>query len=151
MKLFQLGACLALLLLCGCGAEADDQHAIDKAYYEWAAAADAKDLDRWDDFLAPDAVFMPPDSAALKTREEILDFHQALFADPAFSGISCKQEMIEIAASGDLAWSAGYCDFDIITEDGGIIGKRSKWTKVWEKQPDGSWKGKLNMWNSDPS
>ena len=124
-----------------------DRSAIEAAYSAWAVAADAKDMSRWVSFLAPDALFLPPNHAALRNEQSIRDFYAALFADPLFS-IKCKQQQVEVAASGDLAWSTGTCKVTFTGPDGQSATDSSKWVKVWKKQPDGQWKCSVNGWSS---
>ena len=150
-------SCAALLAisLSACGqmdgsnqdARADDEAAIRAAYDAWVVAADGKDIDSWVTFLGPDAVFLPPDAGEQTTYEEIRDSYVRTFEDPNWS-IACAHTEVEIAEAGDMAWSRGNCDFTISGPDGEPVQNRSKWNKVWVKQPDGSWKNRLNAWSS---
>ena len=124
-----------------------DRQAIDSAYSAWAMATDAKDMDRWVTFLAPDAVFLPPNHPALRDRESIQEFYAALFADPRFS-IKCKQNQVEVASASDLAWSTGTCEVTFTGAKGRPASDVSKWVKIWKKQPDGRWKCSANSWSS---
>ena len=85
-----------------------DEEKIDRTYAAWVRAANAKDLEKWSAFLAPDAWFSPADATPLTTDEEILDYYRKSFADPEFS-LSCEQHEINIADSDGMAWSRGVC------------------------------------------
>jgi uncharacterized protein (TIGR02246 family) len=124
-----------------------DRQTIEAAYAAWARAADAKDMDTWLTFLAPDALFLPPDSPALDTRESIRQFYSRLFADPLFS-IKCKGRKVDLSASREMAWSTGTCEATFSGPNGEASGASTKWLKVWRKQPDGQWKCAVNTWNS---
>lgn len=124
-----------------------DRQAIEAAYAAWARAADAKDLDTWMTFLAADALFLPPDSPALRTRESIREFYSRLFADPLFS-IRCTAETVDVSASRDMAWETGTCEATFSGSNGGASRASTKWLKVWRKQPDGQWRCAVNSWNS---
>ena len=151
MKFILIMCCSVALVFSGAvNAQKDVELAIEETYYEWAAAANAKDIERWSTFLAPEAIFLPPDSGALNTHESIRNYYLESFADPNFT-LHCKQHSIEIAASGDIAWSTGKCESTFTGSSGEKESGKSKWAKVWAKQSDGSWKGKLNIWNKDPS
>ena len=119
---------------------------IDKTYKDWLDAVNAKDLDRWASFLAPDALFMPPNSPALRDGQAIRDFYSGLFADSRFS-LRCRQEKVEVAESEELAWSTGSCEATFTGPNGDAAQGQSKWVKVWKKQPNGEWKCRVNSWN----
>lgn len=124
-----------------------DRQAIEAAYAAWARAADAKDMDTWITFLAPDALFLPPDSPALRTTEAIRQFYSRLFADPLFT-IKCKSQKVDVSASRDMAWATGTCEATFSGPNGEASGASTKWLKVWRRQPDDKWKCAVNTWNS---
>ena len=146
-----------LLIYCSAGfvfsgtafGQSEDARAIENAYYDWAAAANAKDIERWSAYLAPEVLFLPPNHAALITHESIRQYYLELFADPNFT-LHCEQRSVEIAASGDIAWATGGCEGTFTDSDGEKERGKSKWAKVWAKQADGTWKCQLNIWNADP-
>lgn len=119
---------------------------ISKAYDEWVIATNKKDLENWASFLAPGAVFLPPNHPKLDKEEEIREFYSQLFEDDRFH-LKCKQELVQVSESEDLAWSTGHCEATFSTESG-IGHDRSKWAKVWRRIPTGEWKCVLNSWSS---
>ena len=123
-----------------------DEAAIRTAYDAWVVAADGKDIDSWVTFLGPDTIFLPPNTEALTTNEDIRELYVSIFEDPNWS-ISCEHTEVEIAEAGDMAWSRGYCDSTVSGPDGTPVHYRGKWKKVWIKQPDGSWKNRLNSFS----
>jgi ketosteroid isomerase-like protein len=154
MRNFSCTALLAISLT-ACGqtdgsgqdTRTDDEAAIRAAYDAWVVAADGKDIESWVTFLGPDAIFLPPDTEALTTFEDIRDSYVRTFEDPNWS-IACEHTEVEIADAGDMAWSRGYCNFTISGPDGEPAQNRSKWNKVWIKHTDGSWRNRLNAWSS---
>lgn len=144
-----------LLIAIGCmfptalwGDANDDAEAIRDTYLEWVASTNARDIDRWATFVAPGAVFLPPGTAPLESKESITAFYAELFDDPNFS-LACSQRHVEIADSGELAWSRGICAATFSLPDGTVGQGSSKWVKVWVLSEDGQWKCRLNTWNSD--
>jgi uncharacterized protein (TIGR02246 family) len=123
------------------------ERAIADAYSSWVQTTNAKDLEAWASFLAPGAVFLPPDTPVLADRQAILDFYAELFADSQFS-LDCRQERVDVAISEDLAWSFGKCESSFTGPDGRMHHGTSKWMKVWKRQPSGEWKCAANSWNS---
>ncbi len=127
-------------------ASASDESLIDETYEAWEQTTHAKDIDAWSAFLDEDAVFTPPGTPVLDNREAILDYYRAAFADPNFS-LDCEQTRVEIATSGDSAWSRGICNATFTNADGEKDQGKSRWFKTWGKQSDGSWKCRVNTWN----
>jgi len=125
-----------------------DRVAIDNAYAAWVQADNTKDLNRWVSFLAPNALFLPPNHTALRSNEAIRSFYAELFADKRFA-LECRQEKIEVSASGDIAWSAGSCRSTFTGPKDSVAHDTSKWVKVWKRQPNGEWKCAVNSWSSD--
>jgi len=121
--------------------------AIERAYEEWVNATNAKDLERWASFLAPDAIFLPPNHPALRDEAAIRAFYSRLFADSRFS-LKCRQEAVEVAESEDFAWSTGTCEATFTGPDGDTDQDLSKWVKVWKRLSGGEWKCKINSWSS---
>jgi len=119
---------------------------ITKAYDEWVAATNAKDMEQWSSFLAPQPVFLPPGSPALETKQDIIDYYIELFEDPSFQ-LECAMTFVEVAESGDMAWARGTCQARFTAPNGDLATGSSKWTKVWVRLRDGSWKCRLNTWN----
>ena len=120
---------------------------IDNTYEDWVDAVNAKDLPRWASFLAPDALFMPPNRPALRDGQAIRDFYSELFVDSRFS-LSCRQEKVEVAGSEELAWSTGTCHVTFTGPEGEAAQDSTKWVKVWQKQSNGEWKCRVNSWSS---
>ena len=125
---------------------ADHERAIRAAYDEWVATANAKELDRWARYLAPDPIFLPPTGPALEGQESIRSFYAELFSDPTFS-IDCRQDDVEVAGSEDLAWSTGSCTATFADPDGQPVRAVTKWAKVWKRSPDGVWRCALSSWS----
>jgi uncharacterized protein (TIGR02246 family) len=156
MNLFSTTVCFTILamMLSACGQtdgrnqdmRADDEAAIRAAYDAWVVAADSKNIEAWVTFLEPDAIFLPPNTDALTTYEDIRDRYVSIFEDPNWS-IACEHTEVEIAKAGDMAWSRGYCNTTVSGSDGTPVENRGKWNKVWLKQADGSWKNRLNSFS----
>jgi ketosteroid isomerase-like protein len=58
------------------GAPESDATIIEQNYKAWVQVTNARDLELWSSYLAPDASFMPPDAPLLDTRDAILDYYQ---------------------------------------------------------------------------
>jgi uncharacterized protein (TIGR02246 family) len=141
---------LIVLLISGriaFGASESDASIIEQNYNAWVQVTNARDLELWSSYLAPDASFMPPDAALLDTRDAILDYYRKAFADPHFS-LDCQQLSVDVAQSRDMAWASGECKATFTGMDGEKASGTSRWFKVWLKQADGSWKCRVNTWDN---
>jgi ketosteroid isomerase-like protein len=54
----------------------------------------------------------------------------------------------DISASGDLGYTYGTYEFSALGKDGKPVVDHGKYTSIWKKQKDGSWKVVLDMGNS---
>ena len=114
---------------------------------QWSKAAGAKDVDKLISFYSDDAIVLPPNMAALTAKDSIRNFWNSLLTSPG-SSISWKTTRVEVAASGDMAFSTGTYELTM-TEGGKPVNERGKYLEVWEKQADGKWKCGADMWSSD--
>jgi ketosteroid isomerase-like protein len=126
----------------------DSSKAIRAAYNEWVEAVNAKDIEWWSRFLAPGALFLPPDIPALDSNDAIINFYVELFRDQNFT-LDCVQSFVEISDSNDLAWTRGTCRATFSLPNGEVGRGSSKWAKVWVRSESGEWKCRLNAWNND--
>ena len=120
---------------------------IEQTYNAWVRATNAKDIEQWSAYLAPQAVFQPPGAPLLETKEAISDYYRRTFSDPNFA-LDCQQSIVVVARSGEMAWARGVCRATFTDAEGLVANGKSRWFKVWLKQADGSWKCKLNTWNN---
>lgn len=149
MTAFKLAkVCLAAALF-GSGvlnAGQTEEQAIHDAYAAWVQAANEKDIAKWSRFLADDPYFVPAASPPLTSTKAVLDFYETLFFDRWFS-LDCEQEHVEVSESADMAWARGTCLATFTGPDGSKGSSTSRWFKVWIRHSDGSWRGRVNIWN----
>ena len=127
-------------------AESDEQ-SIQKTYRAWVGATNEKDIEKWSAFLATNPYFHPADSLPLASTDEVISYYARSFADPLFS-LDCKQEYVDVSESGKMAWSRGKCKATFSGPDGKEASGGSRWLKVWIKQPDGTWRCRVNTWKN---
>jgi len=115
---------------------------------QWSKAAAAKDLEQTVAYYSDDAVVLPPNAASAMTKEAIRNTWKDLLASPGLV-ITRKPTRFELAKSGDMAWLSGTYELTMNDAAGSPINDHGKYLEVWEKQPDGNWKCRAEMWNSD--
>jgi uncharacterized protein (TIGR02246 family) len=149
-----LPVCFALLSFAFFGtASAEDtksviEQALRDADAQLSAAAATKDLEKTVSYYSEDAIVMPPNTSAAKTKEAIENVLKDFLASPG-AAVSWKATKVEIAKSGDLACVSGIYEEMTIDASGKPVKDRGKYVKVWEKQADGKWKCRADIWNSD--
>lgn len=141
------GIYLVTALIVGSISNAADSEvqAIHETYNAWVESANEKDIAKWSTFLAENPYFSPADSPPLTSTNEVIDYYKKSFSDPWFS-LDCEQEEVEISVSGEMAWARGICNATFTGPDGNKTHGTSRWFKVWTKQSDGSWRGRVNTW-----
>lgn len=115
---------------------------------EWSKAAASKDADRVAAFYAEDAVAYPPNEPVAVGRAAAKKVWAAYLGDKSFS-ISWKTVHAEVAASGELGYTAGTYEDSYTGPDGKVVNEKGKYLCTWKKQKDGTWKAIHDMWNSD--
>lgn len=151
-KLFPIVATMLVFALSGCAPPAVDtaaeEAAIREMDVEWMNAANAKDVERMLGLYTDDASLYPPNLAIVTGKEAIRTYYSQLVESPGFV-TSLETTNVGISSAGDLAYSAGTSEETINDPEGNPVTTSGKWVVVLKKQPDGTWKSVLDIWNSD--
>jgi ketosteroid isomerase-like protein len=151
-KMSFLVGCIALLSLTFvCPAPAADtkiEQALRDLDAQWSKAAGAKDVDKTVSYYSEGAIVMPPNAPSATTKEAIRTVWKDLLTSPGVA-ISWKTTKVEVAKSGDMAYSSGTYELTMNDASGKPVNDRGKYLVVWEKQADGKWKCGADTWNSD--
>ncbi len=127
---------------------AEDTAAIRAIDVEWARAATAGEAEALTALYAPDATVLPPMSVLL--QGEAAKKYWADFAKD-FSGTS-ELTATAIEGRGDLAVVVGEYRSTPAPKKAGakaLPAEEGKYLEVLEKQADGSWKIKYDIWNAN--
>jgi ketosteroid isomerase-like protein len=113
---------------------------------DFMKAAAEKGAEGYMSYYAEDAVEVPNGTDAIhgkaniaKTMGFLNDKNNQLMWTPVDAGISM---------SGDLGYTSGTYEFRSKDKDGKPTVSHGKYTSIWKKQPDGSWKVVLDMGNT---
>lgn len=148
-SVFPAIALLALVAI-GCAATEPatltdpDRAAIRQQHAASVAAANAKDWARWTAGFTEDGVAMPPNSEAIRGRAALLKFAESY---PPFTDFTA--EVTEIEGSPTMAYARGTYAITITMPGTPPMPDRGKFVEIWKKQPDGSWKITIDIFNSD--
>ncbi len=147
MKKLILIVCVVVLpvaIVCNLppAASAADDKAVRDADEAWSKAAATKDVDKTVAFYADDAIALPPNETAAKTKDEIRNLWKRML--DTVTDISWKATRVEMAKSGEMACVTG--TYQLTMKDGSK--DHGKYCEVWEKK-GGAWKCGTDIWNSD--
>jgi uncharacterized protein (TIGR02246 family) len=114
---------------------------------ELLAAVNASDHRRLVALWADDGVLMPPNHAAVHGRSALDAYFRARFAGTRFR-FSFTSSDIQIAGDVAFEWLA-YATMAWPAGGGEAVEDTGKGLHVYRRQPDGSWKLELDIWNND--
>jgi uncharacterized protein (TIGR02246 family) len=127
---------------------AADETAIRAAEAEMVKAVAALDPARAVSFYTDDIVGMTVDAPVVQGKENMQKFFETWMKDkPEFSG---KTVQVEVARSGDLAYSWGTGKVSVKDKKGKVAETTHKYASVWKKQADGGWKIAVDTMIPDP-
>jgi ketosteroid isomerase-like protein len=115
---------------------------------QWAKAAADKDVEKTIGYYSDDAIVLPPNATSAATKETIRNVWKDMLESPGLV-IAWKPARVQFAKSGDMGWVSGTYELTMNDPSGKPIYDRGKYLEVWEKQTDGNWKCRADMWNSD--
>ncbi len=144
---------LAVVCVAGCQQATSDTHAADEAAIRAAdaatlKAAQVKNVDRVISNYAEDAVWLPPNAPTVQGKASIRAGWSQFLATPGLN-IDWHIEKLDIAHSGDLAYTFYKYQMTMQGPGGKAIADHGKDLAVWKKQSDGSWKMIVDTFNSD--
>jgi ketosteroid isomerase-like protein len=100
-------------------------------------------------YYAEDAVELPNGAHAIQGKANIAKTMG--FLDNKDNQLTWKPVYADISASGDLGYTYGTFEFRYRDKDGKLAVSHGKYTSIWKKQKDGSWKVVLDMGNENPA
>ncbi len=124
--------------------------AIIKADNAWDSLSALNSADGWLSFYTDDAIMMPPGEKVCIDKASRAVSINNMFGLPGAS-MRFQATKIEVAKSGDLGYSSGVYQFKSKDATGKESLETGKFCETWKKQPDGSWKCIVDIWNADPA
>lgn len=117
----------------------------DRAWFE-AYSTSVSPLDTQMVRFLDDARVLPPDAPMARGKNEIRAVFARLEAMPEFS-LAWSASTAD--ASGDLGYTIGTYHMEFHDPEGSPVAIDGKYTTVWKKQPDGTWKVAVDMFNAN--
>jgi len=152
MKTFAAIAVVSTAALCSCGAQperdgAAAELALRSAAQAYHDAASAKDARAVVEFYDDDALMVPPNAPRVEGIAEVSEYRFGFIETP---GVDLTFELVraEVSGDGDMGWTLAIGDITINRPEGPPERDRVRDFHTWRRQPDGSWKVVVDMWNS---
>ena len=156
-SLFLLASLLLFPVACSdqaaAPAAADTRDADVKAVHDveaaWVKDVATKDADKFASYYTDDGSLLLPNSPILNGKEAIKAALKPMLADPNFA-LTFQSTRAEASKGGDVVWSVG--TYSMTVSDPKTkkpVTYKGKYTTVFKKQADGSWKAIVDMVNSD--
>ena len=117
----------------------------DRAMFEAYSTSDSP-LDALMAHFLDEANVLPPDAPLARGKEESRAVFAALEAMPGFS---LTWSPSEGDVGGDLGYTIGTYRIEVQDAEGFLLGIDGKYITVWKKQPDGTWKVGVDMFNAN--
>ena len=117
--------------------------AADQAFADLSEATSAREA--FAEFMAPDGIMMPPASdRAIEGYAQVM----ALFGDvdDPTRKLLWQPQYAEVAQAGDMGWTWGTWQSVV----SGVEVASGKYVNVWKRQPDGTWKVRVDVGNQKP-
>jgi uncharacterized protein (TIGR02246 family) len=118
--------------------DAREAEAVRSADAAWAQATLSKNVERMLSFYDENAVFLGIPGKLVSGRQALRELRTDFFSRPGYE-LTWKCAKVEVAKSGDLAYSTGDWK-QVYTQDGKERRSSGNYLAVWKKQGDGSWK-----------
>jgi len=127
---------------------AADETAIRAAEADMTKAFAAFDPAKTASFYTDDVVGMSVDAPVIQGKENMQKYFETMMKDkPEVSWTPVK---VEVARSGDLAYSWGKGKVSMKDKRGKVAETTHKYLSVWKKQADGGWKIVVDTMIPDP-
>lgn len=146
MKRFSVLASLVLAAACASMTPANDAEPILKrGATEFAAAANAGNVDGMMSMYADDAVLMAPNLPAFRGRNAIRQFWSGLLATGKVDANIVADTVVQ---SGDMATEVGHYALTITPNGAAPVKDNGKYVIAWRKV-GGQWRAMYDIFNSD--
>ncbi len=123
------------------------QDAIETGHLEWLDAMAANDAEALGRVAAADVVLMPPHQPPVVGRQGVVAWFAGVVKHARTVSVRIPER--EVMVVGDLGIERGSFVWKVApTGAAAEVEDRGHFLAIWQRQADGSWKVKYNIWNS---
>ncbi len=124
-----------------------DKAAVGKAHDVLEGSYRTSDCNAMVSNAASDAVIEPPNTASAKGVDGVGAWCNPMFAQMKTKSLDISNKSVDV--SGDIAVDRGDYDWTLTPAKGGKdVVVKGRYTTIWHRQSDGSWKWTSLIWNS---
>lgn len=117
---------------------------------QWATAvAEGRDVEHILSFWADDAKIFAPGTPLIEGKTAIRQFVQNSLAMPGFR-LQWNTNEVVISSDGSFAYATGTNQTTLNDSQGKKVTIHGKAVTVWRKEPSGTWKCIIDIWNDVP-
>ena len=123
------------------------RESIDKAHEAWIDAMRANDAQALGSLMAPDVLLMPPHAPAASGPQAGIDWFAGVVKQARTVEVRIKER--EVIVSGVYGIERGSFTWTIQPFGATAVEDQGQFVAIWQKQPDGAWRMKRTIWNSE--
>ena len=141
----------AMTSAAGCGGREEPRFGVSETKIirqrtsDFAAAFNAKDVEKVLAFYSSEIVFMPPNSPILRGKDAVRKFYEDLYSEGA---TELRMESVDVGGHGPLAYESGTFSLNRRPSSGAHTRDRGKYLFIW-RNTNGRWLTEYTMWSSD--
>lgn len=118
---------------------------------EWSRITSQNtDVDRMVSYWTDDAVVYPPGKPVVRGKAALRAFVEAGTKLPGFH-VQWMSDSVTFSPDGRLAYMQGTNDTRVPTGDGTLLTLHGRSVTIWRREPDGSWRCAVDIWNNEPA
>jgi len=126
---------------------AEVRQSIGAADAEWSEAMMKGDIPAIVGMYTDDALLMPPNELIIIGKQGIENYYSAL-GKSGGKVLSVQTNTADVGGSGDVAFETGTLIMTTQMNTKPAYTDSEKYAAVWKHQADGSWKLRVDIWNS---
>lgn len=115
---------------------------------EWSKSAATDSIEKTVSYWADDAVIFSPGEAEIRGKQAIREMVEGASKIPGFR-ISWEPVSVSVSESGDMAYLIEKSQMSFNDSLGNQVTEYNNAVTIWRRQPDGSWKNVVDIWNAD--
>ena len=124
------------------------QKAVAAADRDWEVVFSARDLDKSVNAVSAEGSMLAPNAPIATGHAAVRELIKGILALPALN-FSWHAMSVEVAKSGDLAFTSGEYQLSFDAGNGKIESDKGKYVTVWSLEKDGVWRVVRDIFNSD--
>jgi ketosteroid isomerase-like protein len=98
--------------------------------------------------FAPDSPVLAPDIPMVEGWEASRELFEKLEALPGYS-LRFTPVSADVGGAADMGYTIGSYHMTLPDDDGNLVAIDGKYLSLWKRQPDGSWKIAVDMFNAN--